>query len=316
MLVCCNGDGTDKVPLWVVGKFQNPRCFKNLNRESLGCQYRWSTKAWMTQTIFLEWIKAFDERMAGRQVLHILDNCNAHIPVAELKDHVQLQNTTVLYLPPNSTSKIQPSDAGIIRNLKAYYRRRFNSLLLNNLEENVTEPEKISVLDTICMAVAVWSLDVKQETIKNCFLHWQIRSTGTEEALGQTVADTVGADLLQELDDQIRRLRYSNPMKIENLLNYPGEEEVAFEPTEEDIIESLKQVESSNSDADDNSIELPRVSTTDALESLKTLEAFWLQQEGNNADFLRTIQKMKDSVQSIKTNRMIQMPISHFFERR
>jgi hypothetical protein len=35
------------------------------------------------------------------------------------------------------TSKIQPCDAGIIRNFKAYYRRRFNRLLLQRFEDDI-----------------------------------------------------------------------------------------------------------------------------------------------------------------------------------
>jgi hypothetical protein len=44
------------------------------------------------------------------------------------------------------TSKIQPCDADIIRNFKANYRRCFNRLLLQCLEDNVDQVEKIDVL--------------------------------------------------------------------------------------------------------------------------------------------------------------------------
>jgi hypothetical protein len=87
----------------------------------------------MTQVIFLEWLKGFDARMAGRNVLLIMDNCSAHIPLMQLTSVVTLRNTTVFYLPPNTTSKIQPCDVGIIQSLKAYYLRRFNRLLIQRL---------------------------------------------------------------------------------------------------------------------------------------------------------------------------------------
>jgi hypothetical protein len=96
----------------------------------LGCTYRSNAKAWMTQIIFLEWLNAFDLHVANRKVLLVLDNCNAHVPFGELPARIQLRNTRVLYLPPNMTSKIQPCDADIICNFRAYYRRRFNHLLL------------------------------------------------------------------------------------------------------------------------------------------------------------------------------------------
>ncbi|MBA0776311.1 hypothetical protein Gotri_011319 [Gossypium trilobum] len=39
-VVCCNGDGANKVPLWVISKFANPRCFKHVNIDNLNCHYR------------------------------------------------------------------------------------------------------------------------------------------------------------------------------------------------------------------------------------------------------------------------------------
>jgi hypothetical protein len=105
-------------------------CFKNVNRNSFGCKYRSNSKAWMTQVILLEWLKGFDARMAGHNVLLIMDNCNAHVLLMQLASVVTLHNTTVFYLPPNTTLKIQPRDAGIIRSLKAYYQRHFNRLLI------------------------------------------------------------------------------------------------------------------------------------------------------------------------------------------
>jgi len=130
LAVCCNADGSDKLPLLVIGKYENPRYFKNINRYSFGCKYRNNSKAWMIQVIFLEWLKRFDARMAGRNVLLIMDNCSAHIPLMQLASVVTLYNTTVFYLPSNTTLKIQPCDAGIIRSFKAYYRRRFNRLFI------------------------------------------------------------------------------------------------------------------------------------------------------------------------------------------
>jgi hypothetical protein len=29
--VCCNADCSDKLPLLVIGKYENPCCFKNIN---------------------------------------------------------------------------------------------------------------------------------------------------------------------------------------------------------------------------------------------------------------------------------------------
>ena len=50
----------------------------------MGYEYRNNAKAWMTQNIFLEWLKKLDRRMENLSVLLILDNYNAHVPVDEL----------------------------------------------------------------------------------------------------------------------------------------------------------------------------------------------------------------------------------------
>lgn len=100
--LCTNGDGSDMLPPLVIGKYENPRCFKNVCRRNLGCSYRWSKKAWMNFFIFKEWLLWLDKRLS-RKVLLIVDNCPAHgtdnhLPV--------LNNTEVMFLPPNMTSKI------------------------------------------------------------------------------------------------------------------------------------------------------------------------------------------------------------------
>lgn len=86
-----------------------------------------------------------------------------------------------MFLPLNSTSKIQPCDAGIIRNFEGYYRQRFTRLLLKRIEDCVLEPEKISLLDGIVNAVVAWSIDVKPQTIANCFKHCKIKTPDVDE---------------------------------------------------------------------------------------------------------------------------------------
>ena len=114
LAVCVNGDGSNKLPLLVIGKYKNLRCFKHANRADLSDTYWSNKKSWMTQTIFAEWLKAFDVHVIGRKVLLILDNCSAHIPLAAILNIVILHHTTIMYLLPNTTSKIQSCDARII----------------------------------------------------------------------------------------------------------------------------------------------------------------------------------------------------------
>jgi hypothetical protein len=72
------------------------------------------------------------------------------------------------------SSVVQPCDAGIIRTFKAYYRKRFNNLLLDGYENNIDNLEKINILDVFRLAVPAWVEDVSPATIANCFRHCKI----------------------------------------------------------------------------------------------------------------------------------------------
>ena len=59
----------------------------------------------MTGVLFEEYVRWFDKKIDGRQVLLVIDNCPAHPKVIQ-----RLQNVELFFLPPNTTSKIQPCD--------------------------------------------------------------------------------------------------------------------------------------------------------------------------------------------------------------
>jgi len=80
------------------------------------------------------------------------------------------------FSPPNTTSKIQPCDAGIIRAFKVHYRRRFYSRILQMIEVGSPNPGKINILGAINFATMAWSFDVTTKTIANYFCQCKIRS--------------------------------------------------------------------------------------------------------------------------------------------
>ena len=116
-LVCANMSGTDKLPMFVIGKSQNAPCFKNV--KSLPTEYVANKKAWMTSEIFTNWLHQIDKKMIKkkRSIVMIVDNCPAHPHVKGLK------SMKLVFLPPNTTSVTQPMDQGVIRNLKLHYRK-------------------------------------------------------------------------------------------------------------------------------------------------------------------------------------------------
>ncbi|KAE8264820.1 hypothetical protein A4X09_0g6849 [Tilletia walkeri] len=168
---CSNATGTIKLPLWIIWKWKNHRDMRNVNRDTLGVVYRSNSKAWMTGHIFLQWLVWFDDQMEakGRKVLLLMDNFSGH--KAELEG--SLKATEIYFLPPNTTSKLQPMDAGIIRALKAYYRAYYNDLLLEQLEDGVSNPGKIGIRRAITFLKDAWDR-ISQTTILNCWMHCNI----------------------------------------------------------------------------------------------------------------------------------------------
>ena len=92
------------------------------------------------------------------------DNCSAH-----KIDDPGLQCIELVFLPPNTTSTIQPLDQGIIKNFKHYYRRRMLQKIVLAIDayENSTATEvarSISALDAVSFISAAWN-DVSADTI-------------------------------------------------------------------------------------------------------------------------------------------------------
>ena len=116
-LAAANSVG-DKLPMFIIGKSKAPRCFKNVI--SLPCRYRSQKKSWMDSTLFEEWVRELDVKFQkeNRKIALIIDNCPAHPTIA------YLSNVKLIFLPPNTTSVSQPMDQGVIKCLKAFYRRR------------------------------------------------------------------------------------------------------------------------------------------------------------------------------------------------
>ncbi|XP_022895244.1 CENP-B homolog protein 2-like [Olea europaea var. sylvestris] len=288
VVVCCNVDGSDKVSLWVIGKYANLRCFKNMNMNNLNCKYRSNKKAWMIDLFFQDFIGWFDKRMNGRNVLLTVDNCPTHPKVVE-----SLRNVELFFLPPNTTSKIQPCDAGIIRAFKAHYHRRFYSSILQGLEVEAPNPEKINILNAINFANMAWNFDVKTTTIANCFRHSKIRS---EE---NNVPEPEVGELdegIQGLNEVISNLHYRNVMDVEHLLNYPRENDAVMEsPTDGEIIQSVINSNDDENDPEpDDSRVVPNVSLKEAFQAKVTLSSYLLQHEQNIPEVVYALQKVKD----------------------
>ena len=64
MLVGANSDGSEKLPLLVIGKSNKTRCFKNV--QSLPVDYDASKKSWLN-CLFESWVHKLDRHFRHQQ---------------------------------------------------------------------------------------------------------------------------------------------------------------------------------------------------------------------------------------------------------
>ena len=119
----------------VVWRSKKPCCFRKLKSiyHSHGVHYFTNAKAWMTTEIMQEILKMLDKKMIaqGRNVLHFLDSASSHLHILQER----LENIKLEFLPQNSMSRLQPWDAGLIRNFKHKYRK----LLIHYILAHITQ---------------------------------------------------------------------------------------------------------------------------------------------------------------------------------
>lgn len=91
-----------------------------------------------------------------KSILMLMDNAASHkipsIPSEKIHglDSFRLSNVLVVYLPANTTSQVQPLDAGIINAFKQYYR---SQLLRWHLNECETADESVN-LSKLCQVLS------------------------------------------------------------------------------------------------------------------------------------------------------------------
>jgi hypothetical protein len=232
----CNADGSDRLPPLFIGHAAKPRCFKGKTGQELGFYYLNNTKAWMTGVFFLTFIKQFNNHVNKRRVLLLLDNAPSHIWTDSNK--ADYPNLEIVFLPPNTTSKLQPMDAGII----AAFKRQYCKYQLQHaidLIDRGKAPYKIDQLKAMQWTCMIWR-NMDSSTLANCWRHTTLltneMNVESESDIPEDNVDTEFAVLLQYLDIE-------DGLTFDQYINIPEEEQTDQILTDEELIEIAKTVE-------------------------------------------------------------------------
>ncbi|XP_026475403.1 tigger transposable element-derived protein 1-like [Ctenocephalides felis] len=129
LLLGSNVEGDRKLKPLLVYRSENPRALKNYVKSTLPVIWKANPKAWVTSILFEEWftkhfipeVKQYcsNNNLAYKALL-ILENAPGHpVRIADIDPQIK-----VVFLPPNTTSLLQPMDQRVIASFKAYYLRR------------------------------------------------------------------------------------------------------------------------------------------------------------------------------------------------
>lgn len=178
LLFCANASGDFKVKPMMIYRSLNPRALKGKNKNQLPVFWRANKKSWVTGALFLEWFNEcfipevknyLSSANLDFKVLLVIDNAPGH-PSTLVGAHPNIQ---VKFLPPNTTSLIQPLDQGVFAAFKLYYTRRCFQRILDSIEldsaETITSSwKKFNVAD--CIADIDSSLmELKPSSINACW---------------------------------------------------------------------------------------------------------------------------------------------------
>jgi len=172
-----NQAGTDKRKLWVIGRAQTPKAFRQnrINIANLPVFYMFNKRAWMLSGLWYEFLCSLNDemRIQHRHIALISDNCPSPPPPEKPPiDYTGptppvLTNLALIFLPPCKTAYLQPLDMGIIKAFKAAYRCQYAEYMVERFNGSSKTPEKIDILKAISLIATTWD-SITQETIQNC----------------------------------------------------------------------------------------------------------------------------------------------------
>ena len=249
---------------------------KNFDKSSLPVCYFSQRKAWMTGEILEAILTQLNCRLSSsnRKILLLMDNAGCH--PGDLS--VKFSNIKICFLPPKTTSTLQPLDLGIIQNFKVHYRRYFLRYVLSNIDECDSASDvvkSVNILVTIRWVALAWS-QVTAETITKCFRMAGILDMGLD-VVYRGIEDDLEADKRMELQTLIEQTGCEG-CTVDQFLTGDSDLPVCMEMDDDnweaaflEELEEHQQVEDcgqvdGNSDAEDDST----ANTEEPLPKLKT----------------------------------------------
>lgn len=179
--------------------------------------------------------------------------------------------------------------------------------MLREYEAGKDPVSTMNVLKALRWGIQAWHLDVKDQTIQNCFIKALMeKEINTQSDDGAIQMVSQGLQQLQS-SSRIRDL-----MDVNTFLN-PVDEKVedSIEKIDEDIL--ARYGPEIDAESDEEYEELPRISFNEALDALKNLRLHEEQQDDGDQGLIQALDRHERALAFRKSSRMTQGDIRSFF---
>lgn len=325
ILVCANATGTHKIPLLLIGKSKNPRCFKNIRVPLI---YKNQKSAWMNSEIFTDWYdNTFIPEVKRRQneigkqgnVLLLLDNAPTH-PSAELLER-ENGKFKVKFLPPNVTSLLQPMDQSVIETLKRLYRKQLLRRLLSIDEDNVEVVlsffKKMNLKECCYMVVDAWDL-IERKTLSRAWN--KVLNQENENSISNT-DDSIMEDINKlMLNIQICQDCDGNDVKewVTSDSNDQGFQIMSDDEIVENILQTqISEQQESKEDEPEENLDVENdaePSHDEALHALETALKWFEKQTESDTVSLLQLKRIRDIAAMKRRSGLRQTTITKYFK--
>ncbi|XP_053556204.1 tigger transposable element-derived protein 1-like [Bombina bombina] len=201
LLLGGNASGTLKLKPLFIYRFQNPRALKNYVKTRLPVHWRANKKAWVTAALFEDWfdtcfvpeVKAYcKDNNIPFKILLLVDNAPGHPrTLDELNPNIRVE-----FLPPNTTSLLQPMDQCVIAAFKLNYLKRTFSKCIAAIDKEEGAGQEVlskfwksyNILDCIKTVRDAWN-DIKDTTMKRAWKKLCPQLADDSEGVDDSVAN-------------------------------------------------------------------------------------------------------------------------------
>ena len=166
LLLGGNAEGDYKLKPVMVYHSANPCALKGYVKHLLPVHFYSNAKGWVTGSLFIDYLTSKLEgelrEYCAREnidfkILLIVDSAAGHPTIIQdLCEHIQ-----VAFIPPNSTSLIQPMDHGVIATFKTYYLKKTFDMLVKAVDDkNMSVKEfwqNFNIRDAIMLVGEAWA---------------------------------------------------------------------------------------------------------------------------------------------------------------